>query len=61
MHDLAGRIVTKTPQMSTDGWNGYPTAIGEAFGEDVDYGTIIKDFAEPVQPGRYGLRWGSNT
>ena len=54
MADLAGRVVTETPQMSTDGWQGYPQAIGKAFGEEVDYGQIIKDFAEPVQPGRYG-------
>ena len=34
--DLASRIVTEVPQISTDGWNGYPAAIGAgaAFGED---------------------------
>src|SRR5207253_2948741 len=25
-----------------------------SFGDEVAYGQIIKDFAEPVQPGRYG-------
>jgi IS1 family transposase len=54
MLDLAGRIVTNVPQISTDGWNGYPQAISKAFGESVDYGVLIKDFEEPVQPGRYG-------
>ncbi|MDB5293128.1 MAG: hypothetical protein JWL69_4369 [Phycisphaerales bacterium] len=54
MDDLSGRIVTECPQISTDGWNGYPGAIGKAFAESVDYGQIVKDFAEPVQPGRYG-------
>jgi IS1 family transposase len=54
MLDLAGRVVTDIPQISTDGWQGYPQAIGKAFGENVDYGILIKDFAEPEQPGRYG-------
>lgn len=54
MQDLASRVVTDVPQISTDGWNGYPTAVGNAFGDNVDYGQIIKDYAEPVQPGRYG-------
>ena len=54
MSDLAGRIVTETPLLSTDGFNAYPDAVRGAFGDDVNYGQIIKDFAEPVQPGRYG-------
>lgn len=54
MLDLAGRIVTDTPQLSTDGFNAYKAAVQDAFGFDVNYGQIIKDFAEPVQPGRYG-------
>jgi IS1 family transposase len=55
MDDLASRIVTDVPQISTDGFNAYPHAIKEAFGEEnVNYGQIIKDLAEPVQPGRYG-------
>jgi len=52
--DLASRIVTDHPQLSTDGWNAYPGAMREAFGEEALYGQIIKDFEEPVQPGRYG-------
>ena len=55
MLDLASRIVTEVPQISSDGFNAYPAAIELAFGEEnVNYGQIIKDFAEPVQPGRYG-------
>ena len=54
MLDLASRIVTETPQISTDGFNAYPFAIQNAFGDDVNYGQVIKDFLEPVQPGRYG-------
>jgi len=52
--DLADRIVTQYPQLSTDGWNAYPAAVRESFGDEVAYGQIIKEFAEPVQPGRYG-------
>lgn len=54
MLDLASRIVTDRPQISSDGFNAYPYAIQNAFGDDVNYGQIIKDFTEPVQPGRYG-------
>jgi len=31
-------------QISTDGFNGYPAAIEEHFGERVDYGQIVKVF-----------------
>ena len=55
INDLSGRIVTARPIISTDGFNAYPAAIRDAFGdENCNYGQIIKDFAEPVQPGRYG-------
>jgi IS1 family transposase len=54
MADLADRIVSEYPQLSTDGFNAYENAIKASFGDDVAYGQIIKDFAEPVQPGRYG-------
>jgi IS1 family transposase len=54
MYDLADRIVTDHPQLSTDGFNAYPNAVKNAFGDEVAYGQIIKEFAEPVQPGRYG-------
>lgn len=54
MFDLSERIVTEHPQISTDGFNAYPAAINAAFGNEANYGQIIKDFAEPIQPGRYG-------
>jgi IS1 family transposase len=54
MYDLADRIVTDHPQLSTDGYAGYPNAVKNAFGDEVAYGQIIKEFGEPVQPGRYG-------
>jgi len=54
MYDLADRIVTDAPQLSTDGWQAYPNAVKNAFGDEIAYGQIIKEFAEPIQPGRYG-------
>lgn len=54
MADLAGRIVSDYPQLSTDGFNAYANAVERVFGNEVAYGQIIKDFDEPVQPGRYG-------
>ena len=61
MDDLARRLVVPPlfhpgprPMVSTDGWAAYPNAVDGAFGGAVDYGTIIKDFTESEQPGRYG-------
>ena len=54
MYDLADRIVTDAPQLSTDGWQAYPNAVKNAFVDEIAYGQIIKEFAEPIQPGRYG-------
>jgi IS1 family transposase len=54
MYDLADRLVTEHPQLSTDGFNAYPRAVKNAFGDEIAYGQIIKEFAEPIQPGRYG-------
>jgi IS1 family transposase len=59
--DLAGRIVLPEsvnipyeakPQISTDGWSSYPAAIQDAFGSFVQYGQIIKNYANP-ESGRY--------
>jgi IS1 family transposase len=59
--DLASRLVLPElhhagpkPQISTDGWTGYPNAIDEAFAARVDYGVLIKDFGPTgEQTGRY--------
>jgi IS1 family transposase len=62
--DLADRIALPTatdtgeragiiPQISTDGFNAYPEAIDLAFGSYCRYGTIIKDYRNADQPGRY--------
>ena len=59
--DLASRLdlpelhhAEPKPLLSTDGWNAYPNAIDGAFAGRANYGTIIKDFTEATQPGRYG-------
>lgn len=57
IEDLARRIVVapktgERPQISTDGWPCYPEAIESSFGHRVDYGQIIKVYANE-QSGRY--------
>lgn len=42
--DLAERLEGRI-QLSTDGHVAYPDAVRAVFGEDVDYGQIVKDFA----------------
>jgi IS1 family transposase len=54
MSDLADRIVTEYPQLSTDGWHAYANAVRSTFGNEAGYGQIVKDFATSEQPGRYG-------
>jgi IS1 family transposase len=39
--DLASRMAYRV-QISTDGFHGYAHAIQQAFGQDVDYGQIVK-------------------
>jgi IS1 family transposase len=60
MLDLAERVVTPRPgqppirmRISTDGFAAYPAAVDLAFADTVDYGVIIKEFADTEQPGRY--------
>jgi IS1 family transposase len=44
VNDLRARIVNR-PQITADGWPAYPSAIEEAFGTEVDFATIVKDYA----------------
>lgn len=44
MEDLASRL-TKRIQLSTDGHNVYPEAVEVAFKGDIDYATVIKEYA----------------
>src|SRR5882762_3626627 len=41
--DVASRL-TNRPQISTDGLNAYVEAVENAFGMDVDYGMVIKNY-----------------
>lgn len=42
--DLRARILNR-PQISSDGFQPYVSAIEDAFGADVDYGQIVKEYA----------------
>lgn len=44
MGDLASRLKSR-PQISSDAMSAYTDAIERAFGDGVDYGTVIKTFA----------------
>ncbi len=50
--DLAGRLRDRV-QLSTDGFRTYFGAIERAFGADIDYGTIVKQFENERPSGRY--------
>jgi len=51
--DLASRTKNRV-QISTDGLEMYKQAIARAFGNNVDYGQIVKSYeADPIGPGRY--------
>ncbi|MDI1429618.1 IS1 family transposase [Polyangium sorediatum] len=43
--DLRARLVT-IPEVSTDGWQSYPTAIGQSFGGSVDHAVIQKNYSK---------------
>ncbi|WP_308789554.1 IS1 family transposase [Polyangium mundeleinium] len=43
--DLRARLVT-IPEISTDGWQSYPVAVGQSFGGAVDHAVIHKDYTK---------------
>lgn len=54
MGDLSERLSNRV-QISSDALGAYIAAVEKAFGDDVDYGQIVKFYdAEPIGPGRYG-------
>lgn len=62
MLDLADRILTPLPgslgprpQISTAGWAAFPGALNLAFADTVKFGTLVKNYGDAEQPGRYGL------
>jgi IS1 family transposase len=46
--DLAGRLKDRV-QITSDGWNPYRNAVAKAFGENVDYAMLIKEYAAPTE------------
>lgn len=52
--DTGFRPVEFLPQISTDGFAGYPEAVDLAFADNCHYGQLIKDYRNADQPGRYG-------
>src|SRR5258706_292203 len=45
MCDLAGRLLNR-PQITSDGLRAYAWAVETAFGSEVDFGMLIKSYAE---------------
>lgn len=53
MIDLSERLANRV-QLSSDALRTYVDAVERAFGDDVDYGQLVKFYeAEPIGPGRY--------
>jgi IS1 family transposase len=53
MDDLASRLSGRI-QLSSDGFSPYFHAVDNAFGRNVDYGMVVKEYAEtPAGRGRY--------
>jgi IS1 family transposase len=51
--DLSSRLANRV-QLSSDMLKAYVDAVELGFGDDVDYGQIVKSYeAEPIGPGRY--------
>ncbi len=47
MEDLAGRLANRV-QLTTDGHKAYLNAVETAFGDDIDYATLVKIYGEPT-------------
>lgn len=47
--DLRARLVT-IPEVSTDGWQSYQTAVGQSFAEGVDHAVIQKNYSRKGRP-----------
>ncbi len=46
--DLASRLTDRV-QLTSDGWQVYRDAVKRAFGTDVDYAMLIKEYAKPTE------------
>jgi IS1 family transposase len=47
MEDLAGRLKNRI-QLSSDAMSAYADAVERAFGADIDYGQIVKEYSSPA-------------
>lgn len=47
MDDLRQRITSRV-QLTTDGHKAYLNAVEEAFGDDIDYGMLVKMYGQPT-------------
>ena len=52
MAEVSSRMAQRI-QLSSDGLNLYPAAVEAAFGDEVDFGTIVKTFRTTDGEGRY--------
>lgn len=50
MRDLRKRTTTRF-QLTTDGFEGYPSAVAYHFGENIDYAMAVKNYAKPDTSG----------
>ncbi len=49
MNDVASRLTNRV-QLTTDGHHAYLTAVAEAFGTEIDYAMLVKDYGEGENP-----------
>jgi len=56
MEDLASRLAGRV-QLTTDGHRSYRTAVHDAFGHEIDYGTEVKVYGQPLDSGRIEARY----
>ncbi len=56
MEDVASRLATRV-QLTTDGHKPYLEAVEGAFGADVDYAMLVKQYGEPAGPKTAGRRY----
>ena len=51
MEDIADRVDTPRPQITSDGLSAYPEAVDKIFGADVDYAQLVKTYGrDPDEP-----------
>ncbi|MDE0383579.1 MAG: helix-turn-helix domain-containing protein [Defluviicoccus sp.] len=46
MKNLKKRLDGQRIQLTTDGYKSYPIAVRKAFGDDIDYATLVKTFSK---------------